>query len=124
MRNPGKEPSSAAPMTLVVIDPDTSLGPALKAVCRGIDWQYQAGPKGYSKQRGVPFLAKRALVRFLKAQPKDVEKVSTRSAKAAVVADVGEKLSSTTWKRARNEATACTGWKVIGSQIQRKGPTP
>jgi hypothetical protein len=124
MRNPGKEPSSAAPMTLRVVDPDITLGPALTAVCKGIDWQYRAGPRGYSTQRGIPFLAKRALVRFLKAQPKDVEEVSTRSAKAAVVAELGEKLTQAKWQRARTEGVAAAGWRLSGARITRQTSIP
>lgn len=124
MRNPGKEPSSAAPMTLVVVDPDETLGPALKAVCPGIDWRYRAGPKGYSPERGIPFLAKLALVEFLKAQPKDVEKVSTKEAKAAVVAELGEPLSRGKWLRARNEGAALTGWAAAGTWITRQVHNP
>ena len=119
MRNPGKEPSSAAPMTLLVVDPDTTLGPALTAICRGINWQYRAGPKGYSTQRGISFLAKRALVKFLKARPEDVEEVSTREAKAAVVAELGEPLTQARWQGARNEGIAAAGWKRAGARIVR-----
>jgi hypothetical protein len=122
MRNPGDEHSSAAAMTAVVIDPDETLGTAMEAALPGIRWNYRPGPRGYSKRRGLPFLAKRALARFLRQQTGN--EVSTRAAKAAVVAELGERLEDRAWRRLRNAGLAESGWELSGARLTRKQANP
>jgi hypothetical protein len=119
MRNPGDEHSSAAPMSALVIDPDETLGTAMEKALPGIVWNYKPGPKGYSRQRGIPFLAKRALRKFLRRQPRDVKEVTAGVAKAAAVAELGEKLESKTWRKIRDETLAEVAWKLDGRRLVR-----
>jgi hypothetical protein len=120
MRNPGDKHSSAAPMSALVIDPDETLGIAMEGALPGIHWHYKPGPKGYSRQRGLPFLAKRVLKKFLKSQPRDVEEVMAQAAKAAVVSELDEQLPDRTWRRLRDAALVDSGWKVSGRRLVRR----
>ena len=96
-------------MRVLLIDHDHELGLGMLKEFTGIEWEFELGPKGHSKQeRGVRFLAGRALRRFLSELK--VDKVSSRQAKAAVDAELGEKLPPKTWQRLRDSILPSTGW--------------
>jgi hypothetical protein len=104
---------------------DYELGLAMKKEFRGINWTFALGPKKHSaQQRGVGFLAGRLLKAYLRLQPSNVDKVSSRSVKTAVETELGEKLRRTTWQRLRDKALHGTGWKVVKSSLIRKVPHP
>ena len=107
-------------MKALVIDHDHRLGLELQKEFKGIRWQFKLGPKGHSpKQRGLSFLIKTELWRYLNALPPKIHAVKNAAARREVERALGEKLSGTAWIRHRDSSLGNTGWRVSGHRRWR-----
>jgi hypothetical protein len=106
-------------MRAVVIDADHNLGLDMKQEFRGIKWTFKLGPMKHSRQqRGVAFLADRALAKVLGEVKGD--KVSVAEVTRAAEAELGEKLGKKTWQRMRTTHLAKSPWSIYGKTFVRR----